>query len=105
MPAAWVEASRPPKVPGTNAHASAMTPLAFVVFNFTSLLLWGIVFAVAIGIGYLSLKGRQMGWIVRRMKCRLRGGRISARPVFYRRRMCKTSSHGEVEMSVFRKVG
>lgn len=104
MPAPWVEASRPPRVPGTNAHASAMTPIIFVIFNALSLVTWLIVLSVVAVVVTLSLKGHQMGWIVRRAKSRLRGARVSARPLFYRRRVIKSRSHSEVDMSVFRKV-
>lgn len=103
MSAAWVDASRSPVVPGTNAHASAMTPLLFLIVHF-SLITLGILMAVVFSVAYLSIKGLSVLWLLRKGKSRLRGQRISARPLFYWRRAIRVRSHGDCDMSVFRKV-
>lgn len=35
---------------------------------------------------YLHMRGRSVGWAVRRFKCSLRGGVVQARSIWYRRR-------------------
>lgn len=102
MSAAWIEASRIPKVPGTNAHASAITPLVFLILH-VSWFTVGIVMSVVIVIAYLSIKGRQVTWLFRKYKCALRGGVVSARPLYYRRRALKVQSHDDCDMATFRK--
>jgi len=104
MSVAWIEASRTPKVPGTNAHASAFTPIIFLIAKISWFTL-GIVMAVVVCIAYLSIKGREVTWLVRKGKSSLRGGKVSARPFYYRRRALRVQSHSDCEMSALRKVG
>ena len=104
MSAPWIEASRPPKVPGTDAHAACMTPLVFLILHI-SWITFGLVVAMIIAIGILSVQGRSVKWLLQKGKCKLRGGRVSARPLFYRRRANNAKSYDDCEMSLFRKVG
>lgn len=104
MSVPWIEASRPPCVPGTSAHASAITPVIFLILH-VSWLTAGIVLAVVVGIAILSIKGRSVTWLLSKAKSRLRGGVVSARPYYYRRRINRVQSYDDCEMSIFRKVG
>lgn len=102
MPATWIEAARPPKIPLTNAHASACTPVVFLLVHiswFTFVMVILTVIAVAI----LSIKGRTVSWLVRKSKCNLRGRKLHARPVWYRRRMLRVTSHGSLGVSFLRQ--
>jgi hypothetical protein len=101
MPATWIEACRPPQVPGTQAHASALTPIVFLLVH-VSWITFGLVLLTATGVATLSIKGRSVTWLVRKVKCNLRGRRVSARPVWFRRRSQLVRSHGDIDMSVLR---
>lgn len=101
MPADWIEASRPPRVPFTNAHASALTPVVLLLVHIR----WwtaGIVFATCAVIFVLSIKGRSATWLLRKAKSSLRRQRVSARPVYYRRRAQLVRSHDQVEIDLLR---
>lgn len=101
MPADWIEASRPPRIPLTNAHASAMTPLVLLLMHIR----WwtfGLVVATCVGIFILSIKGRSVTWLLRKGKCYLRRQRVSARPLYFRRRAQMVRSYDEVDIEVLR---
>lgn len=104
MSVPWVEASRSPKVPGTNAHASSITPLVFLVLH-VSWFTFGIVLFVIVWVAYLSIKGRSVTWLLNKIKSKARAGRVSARPFYYRRRAIRIESYDESNISLFRKVG
>lgn len=101
MPAAWVEASRPPKIPGTNAHASAATPIVGLLVHI-SWFTFGVVLVTMIAVAVLSIRGRKVSWLLRKLKCNLRGRKLYARPVWYRRRVLRTFSHDALSVEVFR---
>lgn len=91
MSAKWVNAARSPYIPGTRIHFSTLTPLAFMVVYFawvTFIILLGAVSFMAV----LSIKGRTLTWLLRRTKSRIRGGRVLARPVWFRRRFSRLES-------------
>ena len=102
MSATWIEAALPPRIPFTNAHASACTPLVFLLvhISWTTFLM---VLATIVAIAFLSIKGRTVSWLLRKGKCNLRGRKLYARPVWYRRRLMRLESHGDVDISVFRQ--
>lgn len=104
MSVPWIEASRAPNVPLTNAHASAITPVIFLILH-VSWMTVGIVFAVIVCIVILAIKGRSVTWLLNKAKSRMRGGVVSARPFYYRRRVNRVQSYDDCEMSIFRKVG
>jgi len=102
MSAIWIEASRPPKLPGTNAHASAVTPLIFLLVH-VSWITFSLVIATIVAVATLSIKGRTVSWLLRKTKCNLRGRKLHARPVWYRRRVLRVRSHSDVPIEVFRQ--
>lgn len=102
MPAAWVEASRPPKLPGTNAHASAATPVVFFLVHFAWVTFF-LVLATVIAVAILSIQGRSVTWLLRKAKCNLRGKKLYARPVWYRRRVLNTRSYSSIDIRTFRQ--
>lgn len=97
MLATWIEASRAPVVPGTKIHAMAATPLLLygVWWSWTTFLL---VLIVSLVMGYLQLKGRHPMWVVRRFRCRLRGGLVNARPLWYRRRRTRIETYEDLDV-------
>lgn len=101
MPAAWVEASRAPKLPGTNAHASCLTPLVFFLVHISWTTL-AIVILTVVFVVILSIKGRSVSWLLRKIKCNLRGRKLYARPVWFRRRMLRVASHSDLDIDIFR---
>lgn len=84
MSADWVKASLPPMLGPLPAWT--IIPVPFL------LLRWG-VFTITITIAvfilgiYLTKKGRTLMWTVRRLRTYLRGYRMDARPLGYRRAM------------------
>ena len=102
MPAVWVEAARPPRIPMTNAHASCSTPLAFFLLHFAWSTFAVVMMAVVL-VAFLSIKGRSVTWLVRKTKCNLRGRVLEARPSAYRRRVLRLQSHGSLDVSVLRQ--
>ena len=103
MSAPWIEAARSPTVPGTNAHASTITPVIFMILH-VSWVTFAIVMVVIIWIAFLSVKGRSVSWLLSKTKSWLRGRLVSARPFYYRRRSNNIQSYDECDISEFRKV-
>lgn len=86
----WVRVTDGPVLPGTPFHAVIAVPILMILVMprlWTAVVLLG----VAVFMGYLHLRGRRFSWLVRYIKSRLRGRRLSARPVWYRRRMQRLS--------------
>ena len=101
MNALWVDASRYPRIPGTQVHASALTPILFFVLHMSWFTL-AMVLIVMVGVIYLTVRRLSLMWAVRVFKSKLRGNRLSARPLMYRRRCLLTRSYGECDMQEFR---
>jgi hypothetical protein len=55
--------------------------------------------SVCVALGVLKAKGRTVIWVLRRLKCKLRGGIVLARPVWYRRRTQHLQSFDLVPLS------
>lgn len=102
MSATWIEASRPPKIPLTNAHASACTPVVFLLAHISMTTILLVLFTI-IAVAILSIKGRTVTWLIRKAKCNLRGRKLHARPVWYRRRMLRVQSHDGLDISMLRQ--
>lgn len=84
MSAAWVKTALPPllgPLPGW-----ALIPFPALLFNFgwTTGVFTIVTLVVA---GYLTHKGRSLMWTIRRGRTFLRGYRMEARPLGYRRAM------------------
>jgi hypothetical protein len=102
MSASWVKASLPPLV-GT-LPAWVVLPLPFLLFNMASLSMWlltATIFGLAI---VLRVRGRTLLWVVRRLRTRIRGLRIEARPIGYRRAMTMDSSIDEFDFDRWRSM-
>lgn len=54
---------------------------------------------VCIVLAVLKAKGRTVPWVLRRFKCKLRGGVVLARPIWYRRRTQHLDSFDLVALS------
>lgn len=85
MRATWIEACKPPVVPGTKIHAMAFTPLALYVvwWSWATFLL---VVVVSLTMGILQAKGRHPMWVVNRLQSKLRSETVHARSAWYLRR-------------------
>jgi intracellular multiplication protein IcmT len=81
----WVNASRPPVIPGTSIHASTLSPVVLMLVYFAWITFFIAAFCISF-MGILRLKGRSLTWLIRKTKWRLRGRQVQARPVWYRRR-------------------
>jgi hypothetical protein len=98
----WVHASRSPVIPGTRAHAINFIWFA-VLFKLSLFTVFVAIAALALSIT-IAARGRTLTWCYRRLKSKLRGQFVSARPVFYRRRKLNLASYEHVPMSVLRGV-
>ena len=103
MIAPWVDASRYPRIPGTSVHAAALTPLLFLILH-ASWLTLGLVLFVAFVVIYLTVRRLSLMWLMRVMKSKLRGGRVSARPMLYRRRNMSVLSYEEADIHHLREI-
>lgn len=84
MSAGWVKASLPPMLGPMPAWVVIPVPYLLFSFGMTSI----IVTFGTMGIGmFLAHKGRTLMWTVRRLRTALRGRRMDARPLGYRRAM------------------
>jgi hypothetical protein len=99
--APWVKASLMARIPGTNAHASATTPIVglFVHFSWAT---FGLVALVTLVVVILSAKGLSASWLLFRAKARLRDNKVHSRPVFLRRRMQRMVSTDVVPLQILR---
>ncbi len=102
MSVEWVSAGHAPVVPGTKAHASALTPLGLFIVHF-SWVNFGLCVIVAVGVVFLTLKGRPFSWYWRRNLSKLRQGRLSAWPQYIRRRMLWTQSWSSIPTDHLRR--
>lgn len=84
MSAPWVKAALPPMIGPLPGWAMIPVPLLLFKFGVTTVILVVVTFAVA---GYLTHKGRTLTWTIRRARNLLRGNRMEARPLGYRRAM------------------
>lgn len=82
----WVRVTDGPVLPGTPLHAVISLPMLMILVMprlWTVLLL----LSMAAFMVFLEIRGRNFTWLVLYVKSRLRGRKLSARPVWYRRRM------------------
>ena len=94
----WVATASCPVLPGTPLNATVTMPmLLFIVWP----RLWTflILFLMMVALIVLQVKGRDAFWVVRSLKSRLRGRRVSSRPVWYRRRTQRLSLITDMEKS------
>ena len=102
MSASWVKASLPPLVGPLPAWV--VLPVPFLLFNITSLRVW-LFMLTALGIAIvLRMQGRTLLWVVRRLRTRLRGMRLEARPIGYRRAMTMDASIDEFDFDKWRST-
>lgn len=97
MSASWIEACRRPVVPGTKIHAAALTPMVLWMVWWSWTTFW-IVLIVTIVAVYLQIKGRQLSWVLRRFKAKVRGEVLQARPVWYQRRRTRIESYDLIRL-------
>lgn len=97
MSATWIDASRPPVVPGTQVHAMAATPLMLWVV-WWSWATFTILLVVCLGMAYLQAKGRHPAWVLRFAQSRLRDNFVQCRPVWYRRRRSRIESYQSLDV-------
>lgn len=91
MSVRWVNASKSPFIPGTRVHAVSLTPLVFMLVYF-SWLTFFLTLSVVTFMSVLSMKGRTLTWLLRKMRGRLRGFEVQARPFWYLRRFNRLES-------------
>ena len=83
MSAPWVKSALPPMLGPLPGWAVLPVPYVLLSFNLVSISVFVTVLAIAM---YLTAKGRNLHWAIRRCKGILRNGRIQSRPLGYRRR-------------------
>lgn len=84
MSAQWVKSALPPMLGPLPGWAILPVPYVLLSFNAFSISLLVIVLVTA---SFLTAKGRNLNWVIRRAKSALRNGRIQSRPIGYRRRL------------------
>lgn len=84
MSAAWVKTGLPPLLGPLPGWSLLPVPALLFSFGITTVVLTVVTFAVA---AYLTSKGRSLMWTIRRARTFLRGYRMEARPLGYRRAM------------------
>lgn len=96
MLATWPKSAFPVNVPGTPIHSSALLPFLLMMMHVR---LWTFLLAITtiVVLTIMRKKGRTATWMLRRFKCRLRGNRVMARPVFYVRRMSRIEGFDTLE--------
>ena len=82
MPAEYVRAAMGPQLMGLPAWV--ILPLPYLLFTQSQMAMILCVAILALAI-YLKKKGRTLMWTLRRIKTTLRGYRMDARPLGYRR--------------------
>lgn len=82
----WAQAARGAHFFWFPIPAYAMLPFMLWIFIQTW---WMFLFAVVVCLmlSVLKMRGRSVSWVIRRVHCRIRGGRVYARTIFYRRRV------------------
>lgn len=84
MSASWVKSALPPMLGPLPAWVAIPLPLMFFRFGVMTVSVTLITLVVGI---YLTNKGRTLMWTIRRFRTFLRGSRMYARPLGYRRAM------------------
>lgn len=84
MSAEWVKSALPPMLGPLPGWSALPLPYLLLSFSVTSIIVFTVTLATAV---YLTAKGRNLNWMVRRIKSLIRGGRIQSRPLGYRRRL------------------
>ena len=79
----WVKSALPPLAGPLPAWV--ILPIPFQLFQTTSLFMWAITLSTLVLAVFLKTKGRTLLWVARRVRTRLRGGRVDARGLGYRR--------------------
>lgn len=78
----WVKTGLSPMLGPLPAWASLPVPYLLLNWGYFSLGIFGLTLALAV---FLKSKGRTLTWSIRRVRALLRGHRIEARPIGYRR--------------------
>lgn len=97
MAEVWIDAVKPVMLPGTPLRASVLIPLMLFA---THIRWWTLIVLIGVIVWmiFLKIKGRSGLWLWRKLKARLRGYVVSARPVWYRRRFNRLESFDEFTM-------
>ena len=87
--ALWVRTADSACFPFTSMPAYTVLPMVPCLFHLRT---WTFVLALicTIAIWRMKAKGRDLPWIYNRLRGRLCGNRISARPIWHIRRFCST---------------
>ncbi|TAL65750.1 MAG: hypothetical protein EPN79_11260 [Burkholderiaceae bacterium] len=94
----WPRTGRSYKIPGTPLPPQAGAPLVLILFHL-SLLTLGLALAVCAVFSYASFKNRTILWAARRIRSKLRGGVIAARPRLYRRRFTMNEQLSDIDFN------
>lgn len=100
MSAAWVKTALPPLLGPLPGWVVIPVPYMLLSMSKHSVLVFFITLAVAI---FLTSKGRNLLWVLRRTKSFFRGGRIESRPLGYRRRLTALVHVSYFEFNRWRK--
>lgn len=84
MSAPWVKSALPPMLGPLPGWTILPVPYLLLQFGKVSLSIFLITLFFSI---YLTRKGRNLHWVIRRIKSALRANRIQSRPIGYRRRL------------------
>ncbi|WP_342051237.1 MULTISPECIES: IcmT/TraK family protein [unclassified Cupriavidus] len=90
----WVKSAESTGLPFTSIPAYCSFPMLLAMVH---LRLWTISLAVimTVGVWWLQRKGYTMSWMARRARSKLRGERVTARPIWHVRRFSRLQDPGE----------
>jgi hypothetical protein len=100
MSQSWVKSALPPLAGPLPAWV--VIPIPFQIFSITSVWMWTITLTTVFVAAILRSKGRSLLWVIRNLRTSLRGRRIEARSVGYRRATRMDVAIDEFDFEVWR---
>lgn len=90
----WVRSAESVGLPFTSIPAYCSFPMLVCLF-YARLLTIGFAVIMTLVVWWLQRKGYTLGWMVRRARSKLRGERVSARPIWHVRRFSRLQDPGD----------
>jgi hypothetical protein len=90
----WVRSAESTGLPFTSIPAYCSFPMLVCLF-YARLWTIGISVIVTLAVWRLQRRGYTLGWMVRRARSKLRGERVSSRPIWHIRRFSRLQDPGE----------
>jgi intracellular multiplication protein IcmT len=89
----WVRSAESTGLPFTSIPAYCSFPMLVCLFYAR---IWTVALAITVTlvVWWLQRKGYTVSWMIRRARSKMRGERVSARPIWYIRRFCRLRDPG-----------